>query len=146
MNKKLLLTMLAAVFSTLFLAAVLFAGPAVQDTIKLDNKAYAKHTFSPVMFSHKKHVADYKAKCGDCHHDAKGKPLTNLKAGDKVKGCIECHKIPGKKPADVDAKKKLDYHAEAMHQKCIKCHQDANKKGKKAPVACNQCHVGGKLK
>ncbi len=61
----------------------------------MDNKAYSEHTKSISTFSHKKHNEEYKIGCGECHHDAKGKPLNDLKLGDDVQGCIECHKIPG---------------------------------------------------
>jgi hypothetical protein len=153
MNKRSVLVLVAAAFSILFVAAVLNAGTESPDVIKLETKAYPKHTMSPVSFSHKKHTADYGVKCGECHHDAKGKTLADLKEGDKVKACIECHKTPGMKPSGVDDKNKIQYHGEAMHANCIQCHRDFNKKmkaegktDKKAPVLCNQCHVGGKLK
>ena len=29
--------------------------------------------------------------CGECHHDKDNKPLNNLKIGDDVQNCIECH-------------------------------------------------------
>jgi hypothetical protein len=95
-------------------------------------------------FSHKKHNEEYKIGCGECHHDAKGKPLNDLKAiGDDVQGCIECHKIPGKMPGDLKkelkakkaskkeiAAKEMEYHAEAIHENCISCHKTYNKKNK----------------
>jgi len=128
----------------------LYAGTKVQDVIKMENKAYAKHKKSIVEFSHKKHVTEYKAGCGECHHDDKNKPLENLKEGDNVKNCMECHSKPGLKPKGKDAKKlskkeTLEYHAEAIHQNCQGCHKDFNKKNKKdkkksAPTKCTECH------
>jgi hypothetical protein len=125
----------------------LYAGTAVQDVIKMENKAYAKHKKSIVEFSHKKHVTEYKAGCGECHHDENNKPLSNLKEGDAVKNCIECHSKPGLKPKGKDAKKlsekeTLGYHAEAIHKNCQGCHKDFNKKNKKksAPTKCTECH------
>jgi nitrate/TMAO reductase-like tetraheme cytochrome c subunit len=116
----------------------------------MESKIYAKHTYNPVTLTHKKHVEDYKLKCGDCHHDSKGKPLNNLKPNDKVQLCSDCHKNPGKKPAGAKLSDKdlLQYHAEAVHKNCIDCHKDFKKKnpGKKAPVSCNDCHKGGKIK
>ena len=123
----------------------LYAGTEVQDVIKMENKAYEKHTKSIVEFTHKKHVEEYKAGCGDCHHNEKGEPLNDLKMGDDVKNCIECHSKPGMKPkkAKLTPKEKLQYHAEAIHQNCRGCHKDFNKKNKpkkKAPTSCAKCH------
>ena len=53
-----------------------------------------KHTKGIVNFEHRKHQEDFKVECGECHHDQNNKPLKNLKAGDEVKKCIECHKKP----------------------------------------------------
>lgn len=151
MNKRSVLVMCAVVFSSIFVAAGLFAGTAAKDTIKLESKIYTKHTYAAPTLTHKKHVDEYKAKCGDCHHDSKGKPLANLKPTDKVQLCSDCHKKPGKKPAGgakLTDKQALEYHAEALHKNCINCHKDFKKKnpGKKAPVSCNDCHPGGKIK
>jgi hypothetical protein len=140
--------------SILFLAAGIYAGTTVADVIPLQNPAYEKHTKGIVQFSHKKHYTEYGATCGECHHDDQGKPL-ELKEGDDVQNCIECHKIPGEVPKDLKkewkAKKvskaeqkkiKLQYHAEAIHMNCKDCHKAYNKKTKtkKAPVSCSKCH------
>lgn len=136
----------------IFAAGAIYAGTTTPDMIKMQNSAYAKHSKSIVTFSHKKHVEDYKAGCGKCHHDENNKPLDSLKTGDNVSNCIECHKIPGEPPKGKDAPKltkaqRLEYHAEAIHDNCRDCHKDYNKeKGLKpkdpgcAPTSCNQCH------
>ncbi|MBR9984724.1 MAG: cytochrome c3 family protein [Desulfosarcina sp.] len=147
---------LAAVcVAIMFAAGSIRAGTAVQDVIKMENKAYSEHTKAIVEFSHKKHNEEYKIGCGDCHHDDKGKPLNDLKLGDNVQGCIECHKIPGQMPGELKkemrekkvskkeiAAKELEYHAEAIHENCITCHKKFNKenKTKAAPQTCTQCH------
>jgi endogenous inhibitor of DNA gyrase (YacG/DUF329 family) len=104
------------------------------------------------LFTHKKHMEDYAIGCGDCHHDDSGEPLTNLKMGDEVENCIACHAEPGKAPAKIDNKKltaeqKLEYHTDALHQNCITCHKDFNKKNnsKAAPATCKQCHDKTKI-
>ena len=155
--------------AALFLGAGLYAGTKMPDVVKMENKAYKKHKKSIVEFHHKKHQEDYakkhpalyKAGCGECHHDADNKPLSSLKAGDNVRGCIECHKTPGEMPsaekkemraAKLSKKeqktKKLAYHAEAIHYNCKDCHKRYNKKNKLkskdegyAPTSCNKCHV-----
>jgi len=153
MGKKSLL----AVILVLFIAVVIYAGTTVKDVIKMENKAYKKHTKSIVTFNHKKHSTDYKAACGDCHHDKDNKPL-DLKEGDSVDGCITCHKIPGRVSKEVKAElktikdkakknsKKLEFHAEAMHMNCITCHKAHNKKTKTkaAPTVCSKCHPKAK--
>jgi len=117
------------------------------DVITMKNPAYAKHKKGIVLFTHKKHIEDYKAGCGECHHDDKGKPLNHLKIGDNVQNCIECHKIPSEGPKGKDApklskKERLAYHAEAIHYNCKDCHKKFNKKNKtkKAPTTCTKCH------
>ncbi len=145
MNKTRLFIFFAVVVAV-FISAGLNAGTKVADVVKMDNKAYTKHEKGIVTFTHKKHNEEYKITCGECHHDNKGKPL-NLKMGDNVQNCIECHKKPGDKPKGKDApkltqKEALEYHAEAMHQQCQGCHRDFNKKNntKSAPTTCVGCH------
>jgi hypothetical protein len=152
--------------SLLFLATGMYAGTEVQDVIKMENKAYKKHKRRIVEFSHKKHQEDYakshpdfyKNGCGECHHDKDNKPLTKLKAGDNVQGCIECHKKPAVMPSAEKKKirklskkekksKKLEYHAEAVMMNCTDCHKKYNRKNKLkskskgyAPATCTTCH------
>jgi len=147
MRKKSLIIMAVFGIAVLFAATGIYAGTAVQDVIKMENKAYAEHKKSIVMFSHKKHIEDYKAGCGECHHDENGKPLNNLKIGDNVQNCIECHKKPSERPKGKDApklnkKQRLEYHAEALHYNCKGCHKKINKKTgtKAAPTTCSKCH------
>lgn len=120
---------------------------AVADVIAMNEPAYAKHTKSIVQFTHKKHYTDYKITCGDCHHNENAEPLANLKEGDPVQRCIECHPKAGKAPAPKKGEKmsdseKMEYHAEALHANCIDCHKDHNKKNntKAAPTSCATCH------
>ena len=147
MHKKLLLIAVIVGISALFITAGIYAGTNVPDVIKMENKAYKKHKKSIMTFSHKKHIEEYKAGCGECHHDDKGKPLNNLKMGDNVQNCIECHKKPGERPKGkgkpkLSKKQRLDYHAEALHYNCKDCHKKFNKKNKtkKAPTTCTKCH------
>jgi cytochrome c553 len=136
----------------IFAASAINAGTTVQDVIKMQNPAYSEHKKEIVEFSHKKHAEDYGVGCGECHHDDKNKPLNDLKMGDNVQNCIECHKTPGEKPKGKDAPKltksqSLEYHAEAIHENCRECHKTFNKeKGLKkqdpgfAPTGCKECH------
>lgn len=108
--------------------------------IALENPAYEKHTKGIVQFTHKKHFETYKISCGDCHHDDNAEPIEDLKPGDPVEGCIECHSKPGKAPKGET--EKLEYHTNALHQNCIVCHKQYNKenKTKAAPQTCGKCH------
>jgi hypothetical protein len=140
----------------LFVTTGINAGTTVPDCIKMENKAYEKHKKSIVLFSHKKHVEEYKTGCGECHHDENNTPLDHLKEGDAVQNCIECHKMPGERPKGKGApkltkKERLAYHAEAIHYNCKDCHKKFNKKkGLKskdegaAPTTCKQCHPHNK--
>jgi hypothetical protein len=149
MNKRTLgVTLVVALVASLFLVAGLYAGTKMQDEIQM-NAPY-KHKKGIVTFTHKKHVTDYKLGCGECHHDDKGKPLNNLKEGDNVQPCIECHKKPGelkgKKAEGLSDKEKLAYEANAVHENCLGCHKKFNSKAKKgaekAPTKCKDCHPG----
>ena len=147
----------------IFATTGIHAGTEVLDEIVMDNPAYEKHKKSIVTFTHKKHMDDYatenpdlyKNKCGECHHDENNKPLTDLKVGDDVQSCMECHKKPGEVPKELKKewkakkiKKKekdkmaLEYHAEAIHDNCRPCHKKFNKKTKTkdAPTTCAKCH------
>lgn len=145
-----LLTCALAAVALVFAATAIHAGTTVSDVIEMNNPAYKKHTKGIVMFSHKKHAEEYGATCGECHHDDKGKPL-ELKAGDDVQSCLECHKETGKiSKADKKMKKAekvMKYHKEALHKNCKDCHKAFNKKNKlkknnpkAAPTTCKQCH------
>jgi hypothetical protein len=130
-----------------FVSTGIYAATTVSDVIELNSPEYEKHKKGIVKFSHKKHAEDYGASCGECHHDAQGKPLTELKMGDDVQRCIECHKKPSEKPKGKNApklskKEKLEYHAEALHYNCKNCHKAYNKKNKTktAPTTCTKCH------
>ena len=155
MGKRNIIILATVCVALMFAAGSIYAGTAIDDVVHMENKAYDKHTKSIVDFSHKKHNEEYKIGCGECHHDDKGQPLNDLKLGDDVQGCIECHKLPGQMPGklkkemkaakaskkEIDAKK-MEYHAEAIHDNCISCHKAYNKKNKTkaAPQACAKCH------
>ncbi len=147
-RKNLLLVAVVVGIAFIFAATGIYAGTKAPEMIKMDNKAYKAHKKGIVEFSHKKHVADYGAGCGECHHDKDGKPLDNLVEGkDDVQSCLDCHSKPSEKPKGKDApklskKEKLEYHAEALHMNCKGCHKAFNKKtkSKKAPTTCTKCH------
>ena len=158
MNKKHILISVIAGIATLFVAVGIYAKSA-PDVIPLDDPAYKVHKKGIVQFEHKKHWDEYAKEypefyengCGECHHDKDNKPLSDLKDGDDVQRCIECHKIAAEAPKGKKAKKKLskkekikDYQAEAFHQNCKACHKKFNKKykgqKKKAPTTCTKCH------
>ena len=154
MNKKLLTLLLAVGIAVFFVATGLYAGTDVPDTIKMDYNNYKKRKKAPpkfkvIEFAHKKHNVEYKISCGECHHDKDNKPL-DLKEGDDVQKCVECHTKLAK-----DKKKKKDILVleNAMHGNCVTCHKDINKKagdpkGLKgpAPASCGKCHVSTKKK
>jgi hypothetical protein len=145
MNKRTFgVTLVIALAASMFLVAGLYAGTKAKDEFQM-NSAY-KHKKSLATLTHKKHVTDHKIACGECHHNDKGEPLNDLKEGDDVQKCIECHKKPGalkgKEAKGLSDKEKREYHANAVHENCIGCHKKVNKeKGTKdAPSKCTECH------
>lgn len=153
MIKQIKTTAIVIGLAVLLVAGLAIAGTEFVDVIQMENKdAYDKHTKSIATFTHKKHVEEYDVGCGECHHDENGKPL-DLKIGDDVQNCVECHK-PGRADRselqglsrEERAAKELEYHYGAIHQNCQGCHEEFNKeesgdprKGP-APVSCNDCH------
>lgn len=144
MKSRSLMITIAVVTVSLFLAAGLYAASA-PDVMPMNNAGYKKHKKAIVQLSHTKHAVDYKITCGECHHDDTGKPL-ELKDGDPVQGCGECHKEFGKLAKADKKMKKADkikkYHKEALHANCVGCH----KKIKKGPKKCTECHPKKKKK
>ncbi len=117
-------------------------------TIAMAADAYAEHTKPIVQFTHAKHVIDYMAGCGACHHNEDGEPLDDLQVGDEAAKCIDCHSKPseppkGKDAPDLSPAEALEYHAEALHQNCKNCHVAYNKENntRAAPTSCTKCHV-----
>ncbi len=153
MNKRLVTLFLAAGIAVIFAATGLQAGTEIKDTFKMETKGYDKRKKCPpkfelVEFTHKKHAEDYKINCGDCHHDKDHKPLKDLKMGDSVQKCSECH---NKFVKDKNNKKDIMVHENAMHANCVGCHKEVNikagdPKGNKgpAPTSCGKCHKKGK--
>ncbi|MEE4355907.1 MAG: cytochrome c3 family protein [Desulfococcaceae bacterium] len=141
---------LIAGMTIIFAGAALYAGTSAADVMEL--KADYEHKKGIVQFSHKKHAEEYKngenrkITCGECHHDKDGKALADLKDGDNVQKCFECHNKPGeikgKNAKDMSDRQKREYHANAMHDNCIDCHKAYNKKNKTkdAPQTCSKCH------
>ena len=75
-----------------FAASALYAGTTVEDVIKMENKAYSEHEKSIVEFSHKKHIEEYGAGCGECHHNDKKEPLNDLKMEMRFKTVLNAIK------------------------------------------------------
>lgn len=149
MNKRLLTLLLVAGIAAIFLATALHAGTEVKDELILEDPGYKKPKkrapkFRSLAFTHKKHIEDHKISCGECHHDKDNKPL-DLKIGDDVQKCSECH---NKFEQDKKNKKDIMVHENALHKNCKDCHIETNKKagdpkGMKgdAPATCGKCHI-----
>lgn len=114
------------------------------DVIILQAALWARHTKSPVSFSHTKHSEGYQTDCAECHH--KYEDGANIWVeGDPVAKCQECHNDPtvkdeGKLPEEKKAKNlKL-----AFHNSCQACHKQLKKKApqtyEKIPTKCEKCH------
>lgn len=142
-NRLMALTVVAALALVMVTVSGLYAASAPAE-IKME--APYEHKKSTVVFTHQKHMTDYKIGCGECHHDDKGQPLNDLKDGDPVQSCFDCHSKPGelkgRKAKGMSDAEKLAYHANALHDNCITCHRKYNKenKTKAAPQRCTQCH------
>ena len=144
MKRNMLVKWMVLALGLSLVAATAIYAAGVADVIEM--KADYPHKKSIVSFTHTKHIKDYKIACGECHHDDQGKPLADLKEGDAVKKCFDCHNKPGeikgKAAKGLSDKEKRAYHANAVHDNCVDCHKKFNKeKGEKvAPQTCKDCH------
>ena len=147
MNKRLkqILTILTlSGIGMLFLVAGINAAEegSVPDVITMKNeKAFPQHRMGIVEFDHKTHADEYGLSCGDCHHDENGEPLADLKAGDPVQSCYECHDKDGRPRRDPAMspeeweKEQLKYYYGAIHENCMGCHKEMG-----GPKTCTECH------
>jgi len=107
-------------------AAIIGIVLAQAEKITIDNK-YPKKVQTPVILSHRAHVAAVKD-CTVCHHTWKKEERTTPQK------CVECHK------ADDMGENGLK---RVYHAQCQGCHKDLATQGKKTgPTAkCSGCHV-----
>ena len=134
MKRGIVSLILVALTGLLFITVGALTATDVPDDVTIENEGYKKDKKRPVKLSHKKHNADYKVACTECHHDYQdGKNV--WKEGNPVKKCSSCHS-PLKK---VGKTKKLQI---AYHKNCKDCHKAVAKEGKKAPFKkCKECHL-----
>ena len=133
MKKKSFMLMMGLITGLLFLTVGVLTATDVPDEITIENSGYKKDTYGPAKLDHKKHYEEYKIACTKCHHENK-----DMKPGDPVKKCSECHD-PNKKQGKA-LKLKMAY-----HKNCRDCHQEMIAAGKAsekiAPVKkCTKCH------
>lgn len=140
MNKRFLILMAVAGMAIFLAATGLYAGTEVKDTFTIESEEYEQRRKTPVEFTHKKHIEEYGYSCGECHHDADGQPLTDLKMSDDVQRCVACHdKIQGERD-DIMVLEN------AMHGSCVGCHKSYNEEEAgdarrgPAPTRCSDCH------
>ena len=133
MKKRFVMMIFVALCGLIFLAVGALIAADIPEKIVISNEGYKSDKKGPVNFDHRKHSADFGAKCTDCHHVYKnGKNV--WKEGDPVQKCSACHN-PEKKQGNAD---KLQ---NAFHKNCKDCHKEVDKAGKKAPYRkCNDCH------
>jgi cytochrome c553 len=144
MGKRLLTVLAVVAFMSAAVLLSLSVAADVPEVITLKSTLWKEHTKSAVTFHHKKHSAEYKIACTECHHVYKdGKNV--WKEGDPVKKCQECHTEPTvtgemKLPPD---QKKLNLKL-AFHNDCQECHKQLKMKDRvkyaKIPTTCAQCH------
>ena len=133
MKKGILTLIMVSLAGLLFLVVGALIAADVPDDIMISNEGYKSDKKGPVKLSHKKHNADYKVACTECHHDYQDSKNV-WKEGDPVKKCSACHDPLKKQEKGL----KLNI---AYHKNCKGCHKKAVADGKKAPhKKCNECH------
>ena len=101
----------------------------------------------PVTFPHQKHIKEYGASCGDCHHNGDHEPIVGY-TPDESFVCVDCHDgeglIRGAIAENAVSRDDLiTYRANVLHLKCIGCHKKYNATIHvvQAPEACRICHT-----
>jgi len=135
MNKKFFGLLSVILMGVVFLAIGVLTAADVPDKVLINNEGYAADKKGPVDFTHKKHTADHKVACAECHHVIKdGKNV--WKEGEAVHKCKECHD-------PIEKKGSVDKLQNAYHNNCKDCHKKLAEGGKTttAPLKkCNDCH------
>jgi hypothetical protein len=152
-NTKTIIACLVGILVLAISAAV--AQQTVPDVIEFDSAAdegvsteiYRSVYSGPVVFTHKKHVDDYGAGCGDCHHDSDFEPVESYDP-NATYACGECHDEEGLiigPIAENDATESdlISYRTNALHRQCIGCHKQYNELNKvvRVPESCITCHA-----
>ena len=155
MNKRLLIACIISVIWLAVGASVAQQTDPVPMVIDFDGandgsssgNAFQSIYSGPVKFTHSKHVQDYGASCGDCHHDSDAQPI-NAYDPDAIYACGECHDEEGLiwGPAaenDASAGDLIAHRVNVIHMKCIGCHQMYNNLNQvvKIPESCKTCHT-----
>jgi hypothetical protein len=153
MIKKLLITSILGVFLLAIGAAV--AQQTIPDVIDFDGATdggssgdiFRSIYSGPVKFTHSKHVDEYGAVCGDCHHDSDAEPINSYDP-DAMYACIECHDEEGLLHGpvaenEVSDSDRIAHRANAIHQQCIGCHRQYNELNDvvRVPESCRTCHA-----
>ena len=101
----------------------------------------------PITFTHQKHIKEYGASCGDCHHDSDHEPIIGANSGDSF-NCADCHDEEGliRGPIAENGASRDDiiaHRSNVIHILCIECHKkyNATKHVVVAPEACRICHT-----
>ena len=155
MNKRRLIAYISILFGLAF--GVSFAQQTVPIPVVIDfdgatgagdSEDIFKSNYSgPVKFTHLKHVEDYGAVCGDCHHDSDAEPI-NAYDPDATYTCGNCHSEEGllRGPIaenEASASDWIAYRANVIHMQCIGCHQMYNNLNQvvRVPESCKTCHA-----
>jgi hypothetical protein len=115
-----------------FLLSVVFLCPhfamSQEDSLIVDDSAFANHTRPKVVFPHQRHTEiNHVTDCNVCHHVYEGGVW--VKEADSIgMECSQCH-YQGKKDTILDL-------IRVYHLQCKGCHMSK----KAGPVLCGQCH------
>ncbi len=133
MNTRTFVTCFAGIFLLAIGAAI--AQQSIPEVIDFDgatDKGGSGDIFQsiysgPVIFTHSKHVEDFGAVCGDCHHDSDAEPIESFHP-DATYACGECHDEEGLIRGPIAENEALQsdriaHRANALHLQCISCHK-----------------------
>jgi len=93
-----------------------------------------------IKFSHSKHVEDYGAKCGECHHDDDFEPIERFDP-DETYACSECHVEEGLIRGPIAESEASDSDLVAHRSNALHKQFNNLKQVVRAPEACIACHA-----
>jgi hypothetical protein len=88
-----------------------------------------------VLLDHAAHANTHKVACTTCHHPS----LKEKPAKSEYQKCSDCHTKVATAPMKTNYRGAF-HDAPAKSGLCVTCHMEESKKGKKAPIKCNECH------
>ncbi len=119
-----------------------FPTKAPEEPLRL---VYSGNNAKQVLFHHDRHIGEYGASCGDCHHHPPGEdnnvacsechPQVEAPDGSPPDSCLDCHDAEDAEITENEIVLKTD----AFHAQCGACHESIGQGPETGD--CAGCHA-----